>query len=442
MANDIKLIPAFLPIAQKKKRYKMMHGGRSSGKSVFVADFFLMTARTGKYRFLCAREIQKSLSQSVMSLLESRIEEHGWSAEFDILKNEIRHKYSGSVFIFSGLQSHTVDTIKSYADINYVWIEEAQSVSTRSLEVLIPTIRAEDSEIIMTFNRTDENDPCYALFKKEFETLTVKRTWETSDGKVLKWEEFETDDCIGIYANHDANPYMPEVLKKEMEKCRLKNIDDYNHIWLGQPRRNYENALWKPQWIENNRVFSTDGIQMSTIYVAIDPAATSSANSDETGIVVVGKARHAVETKVEDGKMKQETQWHYYVLADKSGIYTPLDWAKRSIALYNEYLANKIIAEKNQGGEMVSSNLRTVDRNIPIELVHATRGKAIRAEPVASLYEQGQVHHVGYFPELEKELTSWSPDEKWSPNHLDAVVWGIVGLMDKAGNGKKLKFII
>lgn len=128
------------------------------------------------------------------------------------------------------------------------------------------------------------------------------------------------------------------------------------------------------------------------IIVAIDPAATSGEDADETGIIVAGK----------------DANGHGYVLADQSGHYTPIEWARLAIALYRQHKADRVVAEVNNGGEMVT--IRTVDPNVAYTAVHASRGKIVRAEPIAALYEQRRVHHVGAFPYLEDQLCAFTPD--------------------------------
>jgi phage terminase large subunit-like protein len=155
------------------------------------------------------------------------------------------------------------------------------------------------------------------------------------------------------------------------------------------------------------------GPAMRRIVVAIDPAISVSETSDATGIVVVGLG--------DDGRG--------YLLEDLSGEFSPTEWATRAVAAYKRHEGDRIVAEANQGGAMVETTLRAVDRSIPVRLVHASRGKITRAEPVSALYEQNRVHHVGCFPELEDELCSFKPGSTDSPDRLDALVWGLTDLM-------------
>lgn len=171
-------------------------------------------------------------------------------------------------------------------------------------------------------------------------------------------------------------------------------------------------ALWKRRWIDDGRVISAP--DLVRIVVGIDPAVTSQEQSDETGIVVAGV--------MENG--------HGYVLDDGSGQYSPEGWARRALVLLEKRQGDRIIAEDNNGGEMVESTIRTIDRSAPVTRIHASRGKAARAEPVAALYEQRKVHHVGAFPELEDQLCSWEPlSGHRSPDRLDALVWALSSLM-------------
>jgi len=170
-------------------------------------------------------------------------------------------------------------------------------------------------------------------------------------------------------------------------------------------------ALWTRQMIDAGRV--SEAPELRRVVVAIDPAMTSGEDADETGIVVAGKGY--------DGDA--------YILRDVSGHFTPKAWAQRALWVYHEMAADRIVAEVNNGGEMVEHTLRTVDSRAPYKAVHASRGKRVRAEPIAALYEQGKVHHVGSFPELEDQMCNFTPDGyDGSPDRLDAMVWALTEL--------------
>ena len=173
-------------------------------------------------------------------------------------------------------------------------------------------------------------------------------------------------------------------------------------------------ALFKRDMIERARILEAP--EMKRIVVAVDPPASAGKTSNACGIVCVGLGKDD----------------RFYVLADRSiqGA-RPAQWAKRIVALYYEKRASRVVAEVNQGGAMVEQVLREVDKNLSFRAVHASKGKAARAEPIAALYEQGRVSHVGVFPELEDEMCAAIGQGTKSPDRLDALVWAIHDLMKK-----------
>jgi phage terminase large subunit-like protein len=207
----------------------------------------------------------------------------------------------------------------------------------------------------------------------------------------------------------------PHILPSEIEAARRElPWRTFQQEYLAEFLDDVEGALWKYTWLEQTRVTRPPD-QFKQVVVAIDPATTSNSESDETGIVVVAKGQD------DEG----------YVLEDLSGRYSPDGWARRAIQAYHDWEADRIIAEKNNGGDMVSHTLGTVDKSVPIKLVHASRGKQTRAEPVAALYEQSRVHHVGTHTRLEDQMCRWIPGEpsSESPDRVDALVWGLSDLL-------------
>ena len=198
-------------------------------------------------------------------------------------------------------------------------------------------------------------------------------------------------------------------------------IDQYDGTRLGQQEIHAElmdedeDALWKREWIEKARLGSHPPI--SRIVVAVDPALSTKPTSSETGIVVVG------------ADMRRQ---HAYVLADESARLTPNSWALRVIHLYDKFGATMIVVEDNAGGQMAESTIQNaVERTLPIKRVRARQGKYVRAEPVAALYEQGRVHHVGRFPDLEDQMCTWTADlgPSHSPDRADALVHAVTQLI-------------
>lgn len=214
-------LPEALARIWQPRRYKVMHGGRGGGKSWSVAGVLLTMAASQTLRILCAREIQKSMKDSVHRLLKDQIVKLGLQAFYQVLDTEIRG-LNGSLILFSGLQSHTVDSIKSFEGVDIVWVEEAHGVSKKSWDVLIPTIRREDSEIWMTLNPDMETDETYQRFIA-----------------------FPSDDTWVCQVNWRDNPWFPRVLDDERRKARANDRDSYDHIWEGKPRRVAEGAIYR-----------------------------------------------------------------------------------------------------------------------------------------------------------------------------------------------------
>jgi phage terminase large subunit-like protein len=177
-----------------------------------------------------------------------------------------------------------------------------------------------------------------------------------------------------------------------------------------------EGALWSRALLNETRVMEAPPLRR--LVVAVDPAGGADRKNDETGIVVAGRGA--------DG--------HAYVLSDLSGRFSPDGWARRAVTAYQGFRADRIVAEANFGGAMVEATIRSVDRSAAVRMVHASRGKQVRAEPVVALYEQGKVHHVGQLPALEDQLCGWDPMESpGSPDRLDALVWAISELLGGTG---------
>jgi phage terminase large subunit-like protein len=181
---------------------------------------------------------------------------------------------------------------------------------------------------------------------------------------------------------------------------------------LGELLDDVEGALWHRELIEPYRVARLDRGHLVRVAVAVDPAVTAGERSDETGIVVCAVDR--------DGRG--------YVLDDLTCKLPPDGWARQVVLAREKWGADRVVAEANNGGQLVETVLRTVDPSLPLTLVHASHGKLTRAEPIAAVYEQGKVSHVGSFPELEDQLCTWVPGRSGSPDRLDALVWAFTAL--------------
>jgi phage terminase large subunit-like protein len=203
-------------------------------------------------------------------------------------------------------------------------------------------------------------------------------------------------------------PTFREAILKRYEGTRLGRQELDGELLEDTP-----GALWKYS------MFGVEGFRLVTapplvrIVVAIDPAASSTDESDETGIIAAGLGM--------DGRG--------YVLADATLKAGPTEWAKAAVGLYGSLQADRIVAERNNGGDMVEAVLRSVAPHVPVTTVWASRGKQTRAEPVAALYEQGRVSHIGVLKDLESQMTTWMPGEGKSPDRMDALVWALTELM-------------
>jgi phage terminase large subunit-like protein len=235
--------------------------------------------------------------------------------------------------------------------------------------------------------------------------------------KLLKQLIARPDCVVTRGSTYDNRKNLPAALFTSI-------ITQYEGTRLGRQEldaellEDIEGALWSTTTIEACRVPKDHPLDLKRIVVAIDPAISVGENSDSTGIIVAGIGF--------DG--------HGYVIEDLTGKFAPNEWAMRAIAAYKRHKADRIVAEANQGGAMVESTLRAVDATVPVKLVHASRGKITRAEPISALYEQARVHHVGLlFVELEDEMTSYEPGSPKSPDRMDALVWAFTELM--IGNG-------
>lgn len=225
----------------------------------------------------------------------------------------------------------------------------------------------------------------------------------------------------GNYASLIMNPadnrcnlprgYLEETLANLSDRQRRRFLE-------GQWFDDSGDGLWKQSDIDRARV-SAPPAELRRIVIGVDPAVTGHCDSDRTGIVAAALGH--------DGD--------YYVLDDASCRETPLGWARRAVDCCRRFQADRIVGEINQGGDLIEMALRTVAPEIPFKAVRASRGKLLRAEPAAALYEQGRVHHVGYFPELEDELCGYRPGAA-SPDRMDALVWALTELMNHRGGSR------
>lgn len=286
-----------------------------------------------------------------------------------------------------------------------IFLNEASQISYEAFTTLLTRL-AQKIDGAKNLLFVDENPPSkkhwtYKLFLKKQEP---EQNIELVDGSKYASLRMNPEDNL----ENISDEYLALLDSlPERKKRRFKR---------GEFGDDNEGALWTDEMIAQGRV--KDKPPLKRIVVSIDPAVTSKDTSDETGIIVAGEGY--------DG--------HLYVLEDATDIYTPMEWANEGVRLFHKWEADRILGEVNNGGDLIETIIRTVDKSVPYSGVHATRDKLTRAEPVSALYEKSdvkecQAHHVGEFAELELEMTSWEAKKgEKSPNRIDALAWAAYGL--------------
>jgi len=253
---NIEVPEKLLPLYTTDKRFIVIGGGRGGAKSHGVGTFLLSKAHTGKFRMLCCREVQNSIKDSVWQLLVEKIHQYEWERYFDITDKCIVHKLTRSDFIFKGMYGNAQD-IKSTEGIQYAWVEEAQSVSRKSLDILTPTVRNPGSQIIFTYNPTLEDDPVH-----------------------MDYMLAERDDTLKIQINWRDNPWFPDVLRSDMEYDKKISMSKYLHVWEGHCE------IFSDEMVG---AFETVDVWDCQYCVAfIDPSFSDKNGTDRTAVSVVG----------------------------------------------------------------------------------------------------------------------------------------------------------
>ena len=395
----IQLIEDYKPLfyEQPETRYYLITGGRGSGKSWTLALFLLNLTYQKGHVILFTRYTLVSAFISIIPEFLDKIEIMGKVNDFEVTQSEIINKLTGSKILFRGIKTSSgVNTanLKSIAGLSTWVIDEAEELTDPDVfDKVDLSIRAKENSnrVILVMNPAYKSHWIYNQFvkKKRNDTTYIHTTY--LDNKINLSDSF-------IQA---------------AEKTKKENPARYEHLFLGTWLDDADGMLWNRQIIAKTRI--SEAPNLSRIIVAIDPAVTANMNSDETGLIVVGK----------------DSEGFGYVLEDLSGKYSPNHWAKIANDAAFRWNADCIVAEKNQGGDMVEAVLKSQGTSHRIKLVTATKGKYVRAEPVYSLYEQGQIYHVGNFPILESQMVTFDPDKGKSPDRVDALVWGLTELMVK-----------
>lgn len=271
-----------LPIIERINdfRYFMIEGGRGSGKSHSVARLLLYLADTRNVRIFCGRETQVSIDESVYTLFSDLIRKY--QLAFNINASSIDHRFKNSPIRFRGFREQGAINIKGIEGMDICWVDEAQAISKTTLDVLIPTIRKDNAKVFWTMNRHLKDDPVYLMFKGR-------------------------KDCLHIHIDYFENQHCPEALKHEAEECKARNTDDYNHIWLGEPMNQANNAVFRNVSAIVENYASPVAPQSTFEYVlGVDLARSI----DNTVLVVMNKQLKRVEY-FERMENENKTSWNY-----------------------------------------------------------------------------------------------------------------------------------
>ncbi|MDO5580171.1 MAG: phage terminase large subunit [Planctomycetia bacterium] len=391
----------------------MLFGGSRSGKTfVLCANIALAAFTFPGIRIAILRRYLKDVRESILmdtfpKVLRIRFEIPQGKFEKMLSKSDLVFRTeTGSEIWFGGLDDK--DRVEKILGKEYglIFFNEVSQIPWSSIEIaktrLAMKVDNWRNRSYYDCNPTVKSHWAYQLF--------IEKTAPNKTPLIYP------EDYVSLQMNPMDNRrnISSEYLEKTLGSITGKARDRF---LLGNWTEDNENALWKQgPMIDTWRVRDAPA-DLERIVVGVDPAITNSAGSDYTGIIVAGKGKD------------RSGQEHYYIIKDYSLQGSPQEWATAVVKAFRESYADRVVVEVNQGGDLVISVLRNVDASLPIRSVHASRGKIIRAEPIAALYEQGLVHHVGEFPELEEEMISYTgTDSEESPDRMDALVWAITDL--------------
>ncbi len=384
-------------LASTAKR-KVIRAGRRSGKTVGVAELSIKAFLAG-HRVLYATPTSDQLDAFWFEIVKALAEPIDQGIFY---KNESRHiiELPRTQQRLRGKTAWNADTLRGdYADT--LILDEYQLMAEDAWGVVgAPMLMDNNGDAVFIYTPPSYRSSGVSKAKdKQHAAKMFKRASVDDSGR---WEAFHFTSMDNPYIDQGA----VEDLAQDMTRLA------YRQEILAEDIDDAPGALWTRAILDEGRVLRSP--DLARIVVAIDPAVSATATSNQHGIIVAG---------IEAGSKPDG-----YTLEDATLDGTPAEWARAAITAYYRWEANYIVAEANQGGDMVRHTLETIDPTVPVRLVHASRGKQARAEPVSALYEKGRIHHVGTFPELEDQLCVWVPGEG-SPDRLDALVWAYSEMM-------------
>lgn len=392
-----------------KAKRKVIRAGRRAGKTTGVAILTVQAFLQG-WRVLYAAPTTEQIAQfwkEVKTALAGPIDAGIFS------KNETEHVIErvGTDQSVKAKTAWNADTLRGdYADL--LILDEWQLMDETAWEdVGAPMLLDNNGDAVFVYTPPSlrsqvlsrARDPRHAA--KMYKQALREQEAAAADRRQPRWEAFH-------FTSKD-NPHISQ--EALLEISRDMTSLSYRQEIMAEDMEEVPGALWSIVQFDNGRVHQFP--PLARVAVAIDPPG----GSGECGIIVAGVGRCSC---------KGTSETHGFVLQDRSLKGAPDRWAKEAVAAYHTFRADRIFGEKNFGGDMVEATLRTVDPSLSYQSVSASRGKAVRAEPIAALYEQGKVHHVGRLDGLENETISWQPGSSgWSPNRIDALVWVLTELM-------------
>jgi len=390
---------------QSPAKRKIIRAGRRGGKTVGVSIYAVERFLQGK-RILYAAPTQEQVDRFWVSVGRALSEPIDAGVFY---KNETKHiiELAGTEQRIRAKTAWNADSLRGdYAD--ELIMDEFQLIAEDAWNTVgAPMLADNDGNAIFIYTPPSLSSRSVSKASDPQNAAKMfKRAMADTSGR---WEAFN-------FTSYD-NPYISKIALDDLAKDMTSVA--YRMEIMAEDLDEAPGALWKRTDIDKARVIQAP--ELERVIVGVDPSATS--GGDEAGIITCGR----------NGD-------DYYTLADDSVQGSPQTWAKAAVTAYHKYKANLIVAEDNNGGEMVEAVIKQVDPSVPVTRVHASRGKATRAEPVAAISEQGRDHHVGSFPALEDELCLWMPGDA-SPNRLDAKVWAITALMGGVDPSKVIDYI-
>lgn len=388
-------------------RYVLLFGGSRSGKTFILVYAILVRAlRAAGSRHAILRLHGNSVRQSVLLDTLPKVAKLAFPGlKFkESRQDQFVRLPNHSEIWFAGVDGEErVDKIlgKEFATIYFNECSEIGYEAVNTVLTRLAQRTALRNRAYFDCNPAGKSHWSYKLFVEKRDPVS---------GLALPFPQNYASMQLNPAENRENLPegYLEETLAGLSERQRLRFLEGR---WLDD----FAGALWTQEMIERDRVEAPPE-EFERIIVGVDPAVSSGRDADETGIVTVARGRNR----------------HFYVLSDASMTGRPTEWAGWAVAEYHRFHADRIAGEVNNGGDLIETVLRSIDADVSFRAVRAMRGKIERAEPVAALYEQRRVHHLGRFPELEEQMTTFRPESGDSPDRLDALVWAVTMLMENS----------